>query len=181
MSLPHLKQPIRPLPVEPKKYREEILSSPNYSAHREIRPEGVVFHHTCGTWEGDTSWICDPKSQVSYHCIINRDGTRRIFVADHHRAWHAGVSSWRGRSDCNSWLLGCAFSGDTYPDRKFGHRLTDDEIASALDWLAERWSRWGFTLANIVDHRQVSPGRKDDLNPAEWTRLLSAIKARFAA
>ncbi len=32
----------------------------------------------------------------------------------------------------------------------------------------------------MTDHRQVAPGRKDDLNPAEWERLRAAIAARFA-
>jgi AmpD protein len=32
----------------------------------------------------------------------------------------------------------------------------------------------------MTDHRQIAPGRKDDLAPAEWARLRAAIVARLA-
>jgi AmpD protein len=159
-------------------FTEETLQSPNVSAGS-ITPLGVVFHHTCGTWEGDKSWLLNPASKVSYHCIINRDGSRRSFARDTQRAWHAGVSSWRGRSNCNAFMLGVAFTGDTYPDRRFGRVLSRIEIRSALDWLAPRIQQYGITPGWITDHRQVSPGRKDDLNPTEWIKLMDAIRVRF--
>jgi AmpD protein len=76
-------------------------------------------------------------------------------------------------------MLGCAFSGDTYPDRPFGRSLTEAEIRSALDWLAPRIRDYRITFDMITDHRQVSPGRKDDLNPVEWAKLQARIKQRF--
>jgi AmpD protein len=160
-------------------FTEEVLQSPNISKGRSITPRGVVWHHTCGTWEGDRSWIMNPASKVSYHCIINRDGSRRIFAQDNQRAWHAGVSSWMGHKDCNSFMLGCAFTGDTWPDRRFGRLLSDIEIRSALDWLAPRIQKFGILRSMITDHRNVSPGRKDDLNPSEWIKLQKRIRERF--
>jgi N-acetyl-anhydromuramoyl-L-alanine amidase len=159
-------------------FPEERLQSPNVSA-TPIRPSGVVFHHSCGTWAGDTSWILNPASKVSYHCLINAKGERRVFAGDTQRAWHAGKSNWRGRADCNSFMLGVAFSGDTYPTRKFGRLLTDLEIRSALDWLAPRIQEHALMFYMLTDHRNVSPGRKDDLNPSEWLRLQRRIKERF--
>ena len=58
--------------------------------------------------------------------------------------------------------------------------LTAAQLASALDWLAPRWSVRGWTLERMTDHRQVAPDRKRDLNPAEWGRLRAAIAARLA-
>jgi AmpD protein len=159
-------------------FTEEVLQSPNVSSGT-IKPEGVVFHHTCGTWEGDKSWLLNPSSKVSYHCIINTDGSRRVFARDDQRAWHAGVSSWLGRNNCNNFMLGCAFTGDTWPNRKFGRLLSDIEIRSALDWLAPRIQKYGIKSSMITDHRNVSPGRKDDLNPAEWLKLKNRILSRF--
>jgi N-acetyl-anhydromuramoyl-L-alanine amidase len=34
-------------------------------------------------------------------------------------------------------------------------------------------------LDRVTDHRQVAPGRKRDLNPVEWDRLLAAIAGEF--
>jgi AmpD protein len=118
--------------------------------------------------------LCDPASQVSYHCLIAADGTRCILVADEHIAWHAGASTFLGRTRCNDFLLGLAFAGDTYRAP-----LTAFQLASSLEWLASRWERYAWSLERIVDHRQVSPGRKDDLNPVEWERFRAAVAQRF--
>jgi AmpD protein len=115
-----------------------------------------------------------PESRVSYHVVIAADGTRARLVADEAVAWHAGVSIFQGRKDPNAFLLGVAFAGDTY-----AAPLTEAQIASALDWLAPRWPARGWTAGWMTDHRQIAPSRKDDLAPAEWARLLSAIAQRF--
>jgi len=114
------------------------------------------------------------ESRVSYHVLIAPDGTRATLVRDEHVAWHAGVSSFLGREHCNAFLIGVSFAGDTRASP-----LTDAQIDSALEWLAPRWSLYGWTTRVMTDHRQIAPGRKDDLAPDEWTRLLTAITARF--
>jgi AmpD protein len=119
--------------------------------------------------------MLDPASKVSYHALIDRDGTRCTLVPDGQIAWHAGASSFLGRTRCNDFLLGLAFAGDTN-----AAPLTEAQLASALEWLGVRWTRYGWTPDRMTDHRQVSPGRKDDLAPAEWTRLHTAIVAKFS-
>jgi len=111
---------------------------------------------------------------VSYHCLIDRDGTRFTLVPETQVAWHAGVSRFMGRDRCNDFLLGLAFAGDTYADP-----LSDPQLASALEWLGTRWAPLGWGPDRITDHRQVSPGRKSDLNPAEWDRLSAAVLEHF--
>ena len=69
---------------------------------------------------------------------------------------------------------GVSFAGDTR-----AAPLTDAQLASALDWLAPRWARHRWTPACMTDHRQIAPGRKDDLDPAEWARLIAVIAGRF--
>jgi AmpD protein len=111
---------------------------------------------------------------VSYHCLIGLDGTRCTLVPDRQIAWHAGASTFLGRSRCNDFLLGVAFAGDTNLAP-----LTDAQVASALEWLDRRWTKHAWTTDRMTDHRQVSPGRKDDLHPAEWIRLHAAIAKQF--
>jgi AmpD protein len=84
------------------------------------------------------------------------------------------ASRFLGRDRCNDFLLGVAFAGDTY-----GAPLTDGQIASALEWLEARWEPLGWDPGRITDHRQASPGRKNDLNPVEWDRLAAAISGHF--
>lgn len=148
--------------------------SPNHATSPRHEQLGVCFHHSAMEFEATIAHMLRPESRVSYHVLIAPDGRRARLVADEHVAWHAGVSKFRGRSDCNAFLLGVSFAGDTRVAP-----LTAAQIASALDWLAPRWSPRYWTPADMTDHRQIAPRRKDDLFPAEWDRLYSAISLRF--
>ena len=108
----------------------------------------------------------DPISKVSYHAIVARDGKRTVLADADERTWHAGVSSWRGKRDLNSWAIGAAFEGDTNQ-----RELTEPEMASMAEYLMPLMKRYGLTLADVTDHRTISPGRKDDLNPKELARF----------
>jgi N-acetylmuramoyl-L-alanine amidase len=117
----------------------------------------------------------NPASRVSYHCIVAKDGRRTVLADPDERCWHAGVSSWRGKRDLNSWSIGAAFEGDTY-DRALG----DAEMALMAEYLLPIMARYGLTLADVTDHRTVSPGRKDDLNPKEFARFKVYLAQRLA-
>lgn len=156
-------------------FPEIVRLSPNRDAAPAHEQLGVLFHHSVMSFDETIALMLKPESKVSYHCLIAANGGRCTLVADEHIAWHAGASSFLGRSRCNDFLLGVAFAGDTYQAP-----LSDAQVSSALDWLASRWSARNWTPARVTDHRQVSPGRKDDLNPIEWARLHAAIVARFA-
>jgi len=135
---------------------------------------GVLFHHSGLGFAETIERMSDPASRVSYHCLIGPGGERCTLVPDAQVAWHAGASRFRGRERCNDFLLGVSFAGDTY-----AAPLSGPQVASALEWLGRRWSRRGWDIDCVTDHRQVAPGRKLDLNPAEWDRLLAAIAAHF--
>ncbi len=155
-------------------FAELTRLSPNRDrspAHEQL---GVLFHHSIQPFDETIALMARPESKVSYHCLIAPEGTRCTLVPDAEVAWHAGASEFLGRTRCNDFLLGVAFAGDTY-----AAPLTAAQIASALEWLAPRWTRHAWTIARLTDHRQVSPGRKDDLNPTEWSRLHAAIVAQF--
>ncbi len=148
--------------------------SKNFTAMPAHERLGVCFHHSTLEFDATIEHILHSDSPVSYHGIIGGDGTRCTFVTDELIAWHAGASAFLGRTRCNDFLLGLAFTGNTYQAP-----LTAAQHASALEWLTLRWKRHGWTPAVMTDHRTIAPGRKDDLNPAEWTRLHAAIVGRF--
>jgi N-acetyl-anhydromuramoyl-L-alanine amidase len=135
---------------------------------------GALFHHSGPGFAQTLERMLSPESRVSYHCLIDADGTRCTLVPDAEVAWHAGASRFLGRDRCNDFLLGVSFAGDTY-----AAPLTDAQVGSALEWLGARWHALGWGIGRVTDHRQVSPGRKRDLNPAEWDRLIAAIAAHF--
>lgn len=154
-------------------FREIERLSPNRDRvpHERL---GVLFHHSQGGYQETIERMLNPESKVSYHCLIDLDGTRCTLVPETEVAWHAGASRFMGRERCNDFLLGVSFAGDTDLAP-----LTPAQVASAIEWLGARWEPLGWDLGRMTDHRQVAPGRKRDLNPGEWSRLIGAIAGRF--
>ena len=156
------------------RFREKQLNTPNVSAGRRIKPQAIVLHHTAGSYAGSVAWCMDPASRVSYHAIVARDGRRTVLADPDERTWHAGVSSWRGRRDLNSWAIGAAFEGDTNK-----RELGEAEMASMAEYLLPLMKRYGLTLDDVTDHRTVAPGRKDDLAWRELERFKAYLKLAY--
>lgn len=154
-----------------KTYTETRGFTPNKQPNR-IKPEAIVLHHSDGSYLGGCAWIADQKSKVSYHVLISRDGRRTVFGNDTDRCWHAGISSWQGRKDLNSWSLGVSWEGNTYETP-----LGEDAMASAIEYLAPRMKKWGIPLNLVVTHQQVSPNRKTDISAADAARFKTRLKA----
>ena len=162
--------PAPSIKLKARKYPEKILNSPNVSAGRRIVPKAIVLHHTAGNYAGSVAWCMDPASRVSYHAIVARDGRRTVLADPDERTWHAGVSSWRGKKDLNSYAIGAAFEGDTNK-----RELGEAEMASMAEYLLPIMQRYDLTLADVTDHRTVSLGRKDDLAAGELARFKSYL------
>jgi N-acetyl-anhydromuramyl-L-alanine amidase AmpD len=152
-------------------YPQTNRKTPNVSAGRVIKPTHIVLHHSSGAYAGSVSWCMDPISKVSYHCIIARNGKRTVLATPSQRTWHAGVSSWQGRKDANSFAIGLAWEGDTYQTP-----LSEDAILSAVEYLLPILDEYHIPLSNIIRHADVAPGRKDDCSPAAHTALIAALK-----
>lgn len=103
--------------------------------------------------------------RVSAHFFIPRDGALLQFVSCAERAWHAGESKWRGRTNCNDFSIGVELEGtDTRPYAARQYR----RLAALLRALARAYP----ALRAMAGHAHVAPGRKTDPGPAfDWARL----------
>lgn len=79
--------------------------SPNVGQRFIDPPVLIVMHYTAGG-AGAADWLCDPRAQASAHVVIERDGSIKQIVPFDVVAWHAGPSTWRGRSACNKFSIG---------------------------------------------------------------------------
>ena len=160
-----------PAPITPPKrsaakgYPETKVRTPNISS-KPITPGAIVLHHSGGSYAGGVSWIKNPASRVSYHCLVAPDGRRTVFAHPEQRTWHAGRSEWRGKRDLNSWSVGASFAGDSYKEP-----LTDAAMASMAEYLVPIMRRYKLGIEDVTDHRTVAPGRKDDLKASELARF----------
>jgi len=152
------------------------LNTPNVTRGKRIRPQAIVLHHTDGGYEGSVDWCMRPESRVSYHAIVAKDGKRTTLADPDERTWHAGVSSWRGRSDLNSWSVGAAFEGNTYK-----RELGEAEMDSMAQYLVPIMKQYGLTMKDVTDHRTVSPKRKNDLAPDQLAKFKTYLSDKFSA
>lgn len=105
--------------------------------------------------------------RVSAHLLIRRTGEVVQYAPFHQRAWHAGASSFAGRSGCNDFSIGIELEGADhlpYDDRQY-ERLA--RVIAAL-----RTAYPALTPDRLVGHADIAPGRKTDPGPAfDWARL----------
>jgi AmpD protein len=110
--------------------------------------------------------------RVSAHVLVRRDGTATQFVPFHRRAWHAGVSQWRGREGCNDFSIGIELEGTDATPYTPAQYQTLARLAAGL-------CRSYPTLAPeaVVGHSDVAPGRKSDPGIAfDWPLLRSLVR-----
>ncbi|TBU88635.1 1,6-anhydro-N-acetylmuramyl-L-alanine amidase AmpD [Phytopseudomonas dryadis] len=108
---------------------------------------------------------------VSAHFLIERDGAMTQFVSCLDRAWHAGVSRFDGRENCNDFSLGIELEGtDELP-------FTDAQYVALVDLTRVLQRAYpAITLERICGHSDIAPGRKTDPGPAfDWPRLRAAL------
>jgi AmpD protein len=115
--------------------------------------------------------------RVSAHALVRRDGRIVQYVPFHLRAWHAGASSWRGRTACNDFSIGIELEGtdtDPYEDAQYA------SLVALIHGLLAAYP----TLAadHLVGHDQIAPGRKTDPGVSfDWPRLRRLVAARPTA
>ena len=83
-----------------------FVRTPNQGGR--LEPTLIVLHDTAGRLAKGSSvaWLCNPKAKASAHLVVERDGSVTQLVEFDRVAWHAGQSSWRGRSGCNAFAIG---------------------------------------------------------------------------
>ena len=113
--------------------------------------------------------IADLK--VSSHLLIDRLGQITQFLPFDQRAWHAGVSEFEGRANCNDFSIGIEMEGAdhiAYTDSQY------EVLAAVTQALLAAYPR--LTTDRIVGHTDIAPERKTDPGPAfDWGRYKSAL------
>ncbi len=103
--------------------------------------------------------------QVSSHFLLRRNASCVQFVSCNDRAWHAGVSSWRGQDQCNDFSIGIEIEGLE------GGTFELVQYAALRELL--RAVRRHYPIRSVAGHEHVAPGRKADPGAGfEWAELM---------
>lgn len=95
--------------------------------------------------------------KVSAHLLIRRNGRITQYVPFHLRAWHAGVSSYKGRENCNDFSVGIELEGAD--DVPYTHEQYYS-LANTTQLLMKCYP--SISPDRIIGHSDIAPGRKQD-------------------
>jgi N-acetylmuramoyl-L-alanine amidase len=142
----------------------DFIGTTNFNLRK---PNFVILHHTAqNSCEETLSTFTTPKSQVSAHYLICKDGTVHHMLNDYLRAWQAGVSKWGSATDINSISIGIEIDNNGFEP------FTDAQINSLLQLLDRLQKAYNIPAANFIGHADIAPGRKVDPNKYfPWQKL----------
>lgn len=142
------------------------MPSPNFNSDIVIAPVAIVLHWTAGYFMPSVNWLCNPKSEVSAHYVIDSDGFRVFSLVDtNRRAWHCNPSwhpIFEGQDikGLNSYSVGIEIEG---PPSMFGKKGWDHGMLSTLAELCREIVRENPTIKGITDHSTIAPKAKSDV------------------
>jgi N-acetylmuramoyl-L-alanine amidase len=146
--------------------------SPNYDSRAGAIINSIVIHHTeMPDAESALELLCQvrPKGNVSCHYLIAKDGTIFRLVEEEMRAWHAGVSYWRGQEGLNQSSIGIELDNNGFEP------FPEAQIVALIALCHEIMRRHPIEQRNIVGHSDIAIGRKVDPNAYfPWHQLAKA-------
>ncbi len=121
------------------------------------KPNYVIIHHTAQhSTEQTLKTFTLPKTQVSAHYVIGRDGQTYHMLNDYLRAWHGGVARWGNVTDINSVSIGIELDNDG------SEPFQPAQITSLLKVLGGLKRTYNIPAANFIGHGDIAPTRKND-------------------
>ena len=155
------------------------IPSPNFDARAPLgQPNAIshiILHYTdMADCDAALARLCDPQAKVSAHYLIRRDGQSFQLVDEVNRAWHAGVSYWRGQTDMNSASIGIELDHAGHKDGAMD-AFPEAQMKALISLLADIVARHRLDPRNILGHSDIAPGRKIDPGKAfDWAALSKA-------
>lgn len=137
-------------------YANEFVGTTNFSLRK---PNFVIIHHTAqNSCEQTLKTFTLPRTQVSAHYVICKDGTVHHMLNDYLRAHHAGIAKWGNSTDINSNSIGIELDNNGFEN------FDEPQINSLLALLDRLKKQHSIPTANFIGHGDIAPTRKNDPN-----------------
>nr|WHS72132.1 N-acetylmuramoyl-L-alanine amidase [Serratia marcescens] len=143
----------------------------------------LVMHYTAEDFHSSLKTLTD--EHVSAHYLLpahpqREHGKLTVYrlVPEAMRAWHAGASAWRGRSNLNDTSIGIEIVNKGFTrSMLFTHwqPYTAEQIAVLIPLSRDIIQRYGIQPQDVVGHSDIAPQRKQDPGPLfPWRQLAQA-------
>ena len=153
------------------------IFSPNYNKKERSKKsiKIIVIHYTGMQSERESlNRLCDFRSRVSCHYVINRKGKIYRLVNEKNTAWHAGKSCWSNYKNLNRYSIGIELVNKGH---KFGYsNYTSKQISQLLVLCHRIIKKYNIPKNNIVGHSDIAPRRKNDPGEKFPWKVLSENK-----
>jgi N-acetylmuramoyl-L-alanine amidase len=137
-------------------YAGDWVGTTNFSMRR---PNYVIIHHTAqNSCEQTLKTFTLPRTQVSSHYVICKDGTVYHMLNDLLRGHHAGVSKWGNTTDLNSSSIGIELDNNGFEP------FPEAQMQSLLVLLERLKKAYSIPTPNFIGHGDIAPTRKNDPN-----------------
>ena len=158
----------------------DFKPSPNHSSRNGVAISLIVLHATVGDYTSALNWLRNPqpnqpKSRVSTHYLIRRDGHVAQLVTDDQCAWHAVRARWLGHADINERSIGVELENDNS-----GHDpYPAAQLDTARDLCRLLVARYHILRAGVARHLDVATpaGRKTDPAGFPWPSFADSLYA----
>lgn len=149
--------------------------SPNFTPMDPGRTITCVILHATATKDKNSplEWLCDPKSQVSAHYMIDQLGMIYHLVHEQNIAWHAGESEFDGMSGVNNFSVGIELVNPND-----GTDFDSAQLTACADLVAAICLDYDIKKEAVVGHADIAPGRKTDPLGFPWDNFRGYVVTR---
>jgi len=154
----------QPAHIDSAKMATQWIGTTNFGMRK---PNFVIIHHTAqAACDTTLKTFTLPRTQVSAHYVICKDGTIHHMLHDQLRAWHAGNSKWGNVTDINSVSIGIELDNNGFEP------FSEMQINNLLLVLKKLKQENNIPVANFIGHADIAPKRKVDPNKYfPWKQL----------
>jgi N-acetylmuramoyl-L-alanine amidase len=142
--------------------KDSVSGSPQFVGTTNMsmrKPNFVIIHHTAqNSCEQTLTTFTLPRTQVSAHYVICKDGTVFHMLNDYLRAHHAGAARWGNNTDLNSSSIGIELDNNGFEN------FTEAQINGLTQLLKRLKNTFSIPTANFIGHGDIAPTRKNDPN-----------------
>lgn len=154
---------------------DQVVPSPNHDERADGQAPDILLLHYTGMPDENEALrrLCTPAAKVSAHYLVFEDGRVVQMVPEDRRAWHAGLSSWRGEADINSRSIGIEIANRGHEGGLPPYPAI--QIERVIELCRDIVGRRRIAPEDVLAHSDVAPARKED--PGElfpWQELYQA-------